>query len=64
MGTRKAKMPAKAGDDASADKPDRKLTRETMIDLYAARRYLPLSTLKEIGLRVPVEVYFKDPARR
>ena len=33
-----------------------------MIDLYAARRYLGLDTLKETGLRMPVQVYFKDPA--
>src|SRR6202000_1339679 len=44
-----------------AAKPDRKLTRATLIELYAARRYLGLATLKEIGLRIPVEVYFKDP---
>jgi hypothetical protein len=39
-----------------------KLTRKTMIDLYAAHRYLPLSAQKETGLRMPVELYFKDPA--
>ena len=33
-----------------------------MIDLYEARQYLGLDTLKETGLRMPVEVYFKDPA--
>ncbi len=43
-------------------KPERKLTRGTMIDLYEARQYLGLDTLKETGLRMPVEVYFKDPA--
>jgi hypothetical protein len=43
-------------------KPERKLTRGTMIDLYEARQYLGLDTLKETGLRMPVRVYFKDPA--
>lgn len=33
-----------------------------LVDLYAARQYLRLETLKEAGLRMPVEVYFKDPA--
>ncbi|XIA65012.1 serine protease [Bradyrhizobium sp. TZ2] len=33
-----------------------------MIDLYEARQYLGLDTLKETGLRMPVRVYFKDPA--
>ena len=32
-----------------------------LVDLYAARQYLRLGTLKEAGLRMPVEVYFKDP---
>jgi hypothetical protein len=32
-----------------------------LVDLYAARQYLRLDTLKEAGLRMPVEVYFKDP---
>jgi len=44
------------------EKPERKLTRATMIDLYQARQYLGLDTLKETGLRMPVRVYFKDPA--
>jgi len=47
---------------ASAEKTERKFTRATLMELYAARRYLGLATLKEIGLRLPVEVYFKDPA--
>lgn len=42
-------------------KPDRKLTREVMIDLYAAQHYLGLETEKATGLRMPIEVYFKDP---
>lgn len=32
-----------------------------MIQLYAARGQLGLDVLKETGLRMPVEVYFKDP---
>ena len=54
MGDRNTKTP-------SAEGPDRKLTRATLIELYAARRYLGLDTLKETGLRMPVAVYFKDP---
>jgi hypothetical protein len=61
MGNKKTKISGKAGGEALAGKPDRTLTREAMISLYTARRYLPLSTLKELGLRMPVEVYFKDP---
>ncbi|MEH2531925.1 hypothetical protein V1277_001695 [Bradyrhizobium sp. AZCC 1588] len=56
MGTTKKKIPP------SSKKPERKLTRATMIDLYQARQYLGLDTLKETGLRMPVRVYFKDPA--
>lgn len=37
------------------------LTRSTLVELYAVRRYLGLDVLKETGLRMPVEVYFKDP---
>ena len=47
---------------APKKKPERKLKRTTMIDLYEARQYLSLDTLKETGLRMPVRVYFKDPA--
>ncbi|MFH1340472.1 MAG: serine protease [Pseudomonadota bacterium] len=54
--------PDKTGAKASAEKPERKLTRATLMELYAARRYLGLATLKETGLRLPIEVYFKDPA--
>ena len=32
-----------------------------MIDLYGARQYLGLNTLKETGIRIPVQVYYKDP---
>src|SRR6476620_2920438 len=39
----------------------RNLSRAALVDLYAARQYLRLDTLKEAGLRMPVEVYFKDP---
>src|SRR6188508_2934330 len=45
----------------ASDKATRKLTRGTMIELYAVRRYLGLDTLRETGLRMPVDVYFKDP---
>src|SRR5262249_6727818 len=55
----KAKTSAKSASKMS--KPHRKLTRAMLMDLYAARRYLALDTLKETGLRMPVEVYFKDP---
>jgi hypothetical protein len=58
---KKAKTPAKPAGEVPAGKPDRKFTRATLIELYAARRYLGLDTLKETGLRMPVEVYFKDP---
>lgn len=46
---------------ASREHLDRRLTRDTRIQLYAARRYLGLDVLKETGLRMPVHVYFKDP---
>jgi len=45
-----------------AKKPVGSLSREMLVDLYAARQYLRLDTLKKAGLRMPVEVYFKDPA--
>ena len=64
MGTKKAKAAPKTAGEVLAGKSNRKLTRATLIELYAARRYLGLDTLKETGLRMPVEVYFKDPARR
>jgi hypothetical protein len=59
MGNRKAKPSAKPAGEASAQEPSRKLTRATLIELYTARRYLGLDVLKETGLRMPVEVYFK-----
>ena len=62
MGTKKTKAPDKVDANGSVEKSDRKLTRATLIELYAARRYLGLATLKETGLRLPIEVYFKDPA--
>lgn len=37
------------------------LTRETLLALYAARRNLPLKGRTELGLRLNVAVYFKDP---
>lgn len=61
MGTRKAKTSAKAARADSAGRPDRKLSRATLAELYAARRYLGRQTLEETGLRMPVEVYVKDP---
>jgi len=45
----------------SATNPVRHLTRATLLDLYASRQYLGLNTLKETGLRIPVQVYYKDP---
>jgi hypothetical protein len=62
MGTKKTKAPDKVDANGSVEKSDRKLTRATLIELYAARRHLGLATLKETGLRLPIEVYFKDPA--
>ena len=53
---------AKKKIQTSRKKLERKLTRATMIDLHQARQYLGLDTLKETGLRMPVRVYFKDPA--
>jgi hypothetical protein len=61
MGTRKPKGPGKLEGDVPEGKAERKLTRATLIELYAARRYLGIDVLKETGLRMPVEVYFKDP---
>jgi hypothetical protein len=61
MATRMAKAARKTAKKKSAKRPVRKLTRAALLDLYAARRYLGLATLKETGLRMPVEVYFKDP---
>ncbi|WEJ14056.1 serine protease (plasmid) [Sinorhizobium sp. K101] len=37
------------------------LTLETRKKLYSARRLLPLDVQKETGIRIPVNVYFKDP---
>jgi hypothetical protein len=72
MGAARTKRPAKATGETADPKPGKtkrakpkpalNLTRKTMIDLYAAHSYLPLSAQKETGLRIPVEVYFKDPA--
>jgi hypothetical protein len=61
MGAKKAKALAKRMGKASPKKPARTLTRAILVELYAARRHLGLATLKETGLRMPVEVYFKDP---
>jgi hypothetical protein len=45
----------------STERPKRGLTRATLIELYGARQYLGLDAIRETGLRMPVEVYFKDP---
>ena len=62
MGTDAKKKTRAPKSKTPKEKPERKLKRSTMIDLYEARQYLGLDTLKETGLRMPVEVYFKDPA--
>ena len=62
MGTKKTKASDNVEANGPMEKSDRRLTRATLIELYAARRYLGLATLKETGLRLPIEVYFKDPA--
>ena len=59
-----SRKPAKTTTNAKMTAPPkaaRKLTRGTMIELYAVRHYLGLDTLRETGLRMPVDVYFKDP---
>jgi hypothetical protein len=61
MGAKRTRKTAAATAGPAIEKPARKLTRASMIELYAARRYLGLDVLKESGLRMPVEVYFKDP---
>jgi hypothetical protein len=72
MGAAKSKKSGKAtGKTAEPKRPKPKqaepkrpvkLTRATMVQLYAAEQFLPLAAQKETGLRMPVEVYFKDPA--
>ena len=62
MGTSAKKKNTTKKTGTPREKPERKLTREMMIDLYQARQYLGLDTLKETGLRMKVRVYFKDPA--
>lgn len=66
MGTRKHTKKEKTSNEpigeAPAPETDRGLKRETRVELYAARRYLGLGTQQEFGLRMPVQVYFKDPA--
>lgn len=57
----KAGAVATAAAKEKKPKPERKLGRKIMVDLYEARSYLSLDTQKETGLRMPVEVYFKDP---
>lgn len=58
----KASAEKASAEKASAEKTGRKLTRAILMDLYAARRYLSLNTIEKTGLRLPIEVYFKDPA--
>src|SRR5690348_1092746 len=62
--TDKRKNPAGKNADSqpARSKQAVKLTRKTMVDLYATQRSLPLSAQKEAGLRMPIELYFKDPA--
>jgi hypothetical protein len=62
MGTAAKKKAKAPNGSALKKKPERKLKRATMVDLYQARQYLSLDTLKETGLRMKVRVYFKDPA--
>jgi len=66
MGTRKDTKKEKTSNEPNGEAPapeaDRELKRETRVELYAARRYLGLGTQQEFGLRMPVQVYFKDPA--
>lgn len=62
MGKASKNTAAKKKTSAPKEKPELKLKRGTMVDLYEARQYLSLDTLKETGLRMPVRVYFKDPA--
>jgi hypothetical protein len=42
-------------------KAAKRLSRETMVQLYAAHRFLPLKAQQETGLRLLVPIYFKDP---
>src|SRR5262245_3365120 len=57
-----AKGKTKVGDTPNAAGAKRKLTQRVVVERYAARRYLGGPTEKEVGLRLPIEVYFKDPA--
>jgi len=52
---------AKKSIQTPAKKPVLKLPPPMLVDLYAARQYLRLGTLRDAGLRMPVKVYFKDP---
>jgi hypothetical protein len=62
MATRKTKVGDTPKANGAPPAAKRKLTRSTLKELYAARRYLGLDAVKEVGLRLPIEVYFKDPA--
>ena len=61
MGVKRVRATAKRPANGAADRSELHLTPATRRQLYAARRYLGLEALKELGLRLPVEVYFKDP---
>lgn len=61
MGRGKVKKALQSAVVVATGKLDRNLTRATLVELYAARRYLGLDVQKETGLRMLVEVYFKDP---
>ena len=61
MGVKKTKAKATSASVETAATAERQVTRATRRQLYAVRRHLGLDALKELGLRIPVEVYFKDP---
>lgn len=46
----------------NGERGDRILTPVERRTLYAARRYVGLALEKKLGLRVPFDVYFQDPA--
>src|SRR5262245_23759475 len=59
--TQNAAAPAATDGGQPRAKQALKLPRAVLMDLYQARRYLGLETHKATGLRIPVDVYFKDP---
>jgi hypothetical protein len=56
-----ARVKPKTGEAVPTEKPQRSFGTATLRQLYAARTYLGLEAQKELGVRMPVEVYFKDP---